>query len=74
MVFAADHGIAVRAVSAWPVAETARRATLLALGGGPIGALAASAGVGIRVIDVGVDGDLSASGVDVSQGSGAAAA
>lgn len=67
VVFAADHGIAIREVSAWPVAETARRASVLALGGGPIGALAASAGVGVRVIDVGVDADLAATGVDVTQ-------
>ncbi len=67
VMFAADHGIAVRNVSAWPVAETARRASELAVGVGPIAALAAAAGVGVRVIDVGVDGDLSATGVDVTQ-------
>ena len=66
VVFAGDHGIATLGVSAHPYGETARRAIDLATGTGPIAEVARRAEVGIRVVDVAVDGDLSNTAVDVT--------
>jgi len=66
VVFAADHAIARRGVSAWPDEDTARRATEIASTSGTVARLAALAGVGIRVVDVGVGADLSATAVDLA--------
>jgi nicotinate-nucleotide--dimethylbenzimidazole phosphoribosyltransferase len=54
VVFAADHGIAEIGVSAAPRSETRSRAVELAGGTGLPAAIAAAAGVGITVIDVGM--------------------
>ena len=54
VVLAADHGIAALGVSAATPADTLRRAGALRDGIGLPAALAAAAGVGIRVVDVGV--------------------
>jgi nicotinate-nucleotide--dimethylbenzimidazole phosphoribosyltransferase len=54
VVFAADHGIAELEVSAAMAGETARRAADLTAGRGLPAALAEAAGVGVRVIDVGI--------------------
>ncbi len=54
VVLAADHGVAELAVSAANVGETATRATDLLSGRGLPAALAAAAGVGVRVVDVGM--------------------
>jgi nicotinate-nucleotide--dimethylbenzimidazole phosphoribosyltransferase len=64
VVFAGDHGITWAGVSAYPLAQTARRITDLAAGVGPTAALAADAGVVVRTVDIAVDGDLSGSAVD----------
>src|SRR6478609_8164919 len=45
VVFAADHAIARRGVSAWPDEDTARRAAEIASGQGPVARLAALAAV-----------------------------
>ncbi|SDO23270.1 nicotinate-nucleotide-dimethylbenzimidazole phosphoribosyltransferase [Nakamurella panacisegetis] len=66
VVLAGDHGIAARRVSAHPATETARRATDLAAGRGPVAEVAAASGVGVRVVDVAVDADLSDTGVDTT--------
>ncbi len=66
VVFAGDHGVAALGVSAYPAARTAERAVELAAGAGPIAAIAADARVGVRVVDVAVDADLSGTAVDTS--------
>jgi len=66
VVFAGDHGVAELRVSAHPAAETARRATDLARGAGSVSAIAADAAVGVHVVDIAVDGDLTGTGVDTS--------
>jgi len=66
VVFAGDHGVAELRVSAHPSSETARRATDLARGAGAVSAIAADAAVGVHVVDIAVDGDLTDTGVDTS--------
>jgi nicotinate-nucleotide--dimethylbenzimidazole phosphoribosyltransferase len=66
VVFAGDHGVESLGVSAHPVTETARRAADLAVGNGPISSIAAGAQVGIRVVDIAVDADLTGTAVDTS--------
>jgi nicotinate-nucleotide--dimethylbenzimidazole phosphoribosyltransferase len=70
IIFAADHGIAARGVSAYPPEVTAHRVTALLTGGGVTNALAQVAGAGLRVIDVGVDTDTPDTGHKVRRGSG----
>ncbi len=55
VVFAADHPVARLRVSADPISETARRAADLVAGRGMVCAVAALAGVGVRVVDMGID-------------------
>ncbi|HKS44554.1 MAG TPA: nicotinate-nucleotide--dimethylbenzimidazole phosphoribosyltransferase [Amycolatopsis sp.] len=71
IVFAADHGIAAKGVSAYPPEVTARRVSALLEGGGVTNALARVGGAGVRVIDVGVDADTPLTGFKVRRGSGA---
>ncbi len=66
VVFAGDHGIAALGVSAHPATETARRAIDLTIGAGQISSIAGDASVGIKVVDVAVDADLSDTAVDTS--------
>lgn len=66
VVFAGDHGIAQLQVSAHPVTETAKRAMDLSMGAGAVSSMAGDAGVGVAVVDVAVDADLSATGVNSS--------
>ncbi len=66
VVFAGDHGIAQLQVSAHPVTETAKRALDLSMGAGAISSMAADARVGVSVVDIAVDADLSATGVNSS--------
>jgi len=54
VVFAGDHDIAALGVSAAVTGETVRRAAGLAGGHGLAAALADAAGVGVRVVDVGM--------------------
>lgn len=58
LVFAGDHGVAAAGVSAQAAGQTAATVREIAAGGGTIAALARSAGVGVRVLDLAVDGDL----------------
>jgi len=62
-VFAGDHGIARRDVSADLPEATVRRATELAAGAGPTAALARQAGVTVGVLDVAIDSDTEIPGV-----------
>jgi nicotinate-nucleotide--dimethylbenzimidazole phosphoribosyltransferase len=60
VVFAADHGIASRGVSAYPAEVTAQLVGSLLTGGAAINVLAASAGASVRVVDMAVDSDAPA--------------
>jgi len=60
IVFAADHGVAAEGVSAYPAAVTAQMVQGFVAGGAAVAVLAASQGVSLRAVDIGVDADLSA--------------
>jgi nicotinate-nucleotide--dimethylbenzimidazole phosphoribosyltransferase len=60
VVFAGDHGIAAKGVSAYPPEVTAQLVGSLLTGGAAINVLAASAGASVRVIDMSVDTDAPA--------------
>lgn len=57
VVFAGDHGIAGKNVSAHPAGHTARAVREAAAGGGAVGLLAGLYGAGVRVVDMAVDTD-----------------
>jgi nicotinate-nucleotide--dimethylbenzimidazole phosphoribosyltransferase len=63
-VFAADHGVAVEAVSAYPSQVTAAMVCNVMAGGAAINVLARRHDVAIALVDVGVAGDLSAPPAD----------
>jgi nicotinate-nucleotide--dimethylbenzimidazole phosphoribosyltransferase len=70
VVFAADHGVAARGVSAYPQEVTARRVKALLDGAGVTSAMAQVAGAGVRVVDVGVNADMPNAEFKVRKGSG----
>ena len=57
-VFAADHGVTDEDVSAYPRAVTGEMMRNFDRGGAAINVIAAAHGIGVEVIDVGVDADL----------------
>ena len=57
-VFAGDHGVHARGVTAWPQEVTAQMVGNFLAGGAVVNALAAPAGATVRVVDVGVAADL----------------
>ena len=57
VVFAGDHGIAVRGVSAYPPEVTAQMVANFLTGGAAVNVLATSVGASVRVVDVAVDAD-----------------
>ncbi|WP_436787215.1 nicotinate-nucleotide--dimethylbenzimidazole phosphoribosyltransferase [Yinghuangia sp. YIM S10712] len=57
VVFAGDHGIAAKNVSALPEGHTARAVREAAAGGGAAGLLAGLSGAPVRVVDIAVDTD-----------------
>ncbi|TVT53683.1 nicotinate-nucleotide--dimethylbenzimidazole phosphoribosyltransferase [Amycolatopsis rhizosphaerae] len=70
VVFAGDHGIAAKGVSAYPPEATAQLVRALLDGGGVPGTLAAVAGAGLRVADLAVNGETPVAEFKVRQGSG----
>lgn len=57
IVFAGDHGVAGRSVSAYPAAVTAGMVDAVLTGGAAVNVLAGVAGAGVRVVDLAVDSD-----------------
>jgi nicotinate-nucleotide--dimethylbenzimidazole phosphoribosyltransferase len=57
VVFAGDHGVAGRGVSAYPSEATAQMVANFRAGGAAINVLAACAGAEVRVVDMSVDSD-----------------
>jgi nicotinate-nucleotide--dimethylbenzimidazole phosphoribosyltransferase len=55
LVFAADHGVARRGVSAYPPDVTRHMCALFAAGGAAVNVLARTVGADVTVVDVGVD-------------------
>ncbi len=70
VVMAADHGIAELGVSAAIPADTGRRAADLIAGVGLTATLAAVAGVGVRLVDVGIRPDPAAQLANAGSGPG----
>jgi nicotinate-nucleotide--dimethylbenzimidazole phosphoribosyltransferase len=62
-VFAADHGVHAQGVSPWPQEVTAAMLANFAAGGAAVNAFAANNRVDVRVVDVGVAGDVT--GMDI---------
>jgi nicotinate-nucleotide--dimethylbenzimidazole phosphoribosyltransferase len=58
VLVAADHGIAAAGVSAYPPGTTARQVVAARESTAPVAVLAPVAGASLRVVDVGVDGDV----------------
>ena len=58
IVFAADHGAANYGVSAYPSAVTAQMVANFLAGGAAINVLARAHGLGLSIVDAGVDADL----------------
>ncbi len=66
VVFAGDHGVADHGVSAYPKAVTPAMVRQFVSGGAGVSVLAAQHGVTVRVLDLGVDADLSDLGAAVT--------
>ena len=67
VVFAGDHGVAGEGVSAYPAEVTAAMVRAIVSGDAGISVLARLNGATVRVLDLGVDADLSDLPADVSQ-------
>src|SRR6476469_9417647 len=65
VIFAGDHGVAGHGVSAYPAAITPAMVRTFAAGKAGVSALAAAHDVHVRVLDLGVDDDLSDLPVEV---------
>ena len=57
VLFAGDHGIAARGVSAYPAEVTAQMVATMLTGGAAVNVLATVAGASVRVVDMSVDAD-----------------
>jgi len=70
VVFAGDHGVAGRGVSAYPSEVTAQMVANFQAGGAAINVLAEIAGAGVRVVDISVAVDTTAGEHKVRRSSG----
>jgi nicotinate-nucleotide--dimethylbenzimidazole phosphoribosyltransferase len=70
VVFAGDHGVTARGVSAYPSEVTAQMVANFQAGGAAINVLAASAGAEVRVVDLAVDADTENAKYKVRRSSG----
>ncbi|MTD58277.1 nicotinate-nucleotide--dimethylbenzimidazole phosphoribosyltransferase [Amycolatopsis pithecellobii] len=70
VIFAGDHGVAAKGVSAYPAGATAQLVDALLKGDGAPNALAGVAGVGVRVVDLAVDAETPVQEFKVRKGSG----
>lgn len=66
VVFAGDHGVTSRGVSAYPSEVTGQMVANMLAGGAAISVLGAGAGATVRVVDIAVDADTDPSGKNVS--------
>jgi nicotinate-nucleotide--dimethylbenzimidazole phosphoribosyltransferase len=71
VVFAGDHGVAAKGVSAYPPEVTAQMVANFQAGGAAINVLAGIAGATVRVVDMAVAVDTNAGSHKVRQSSGA---
>lgn len=67
VIFAGDHGVARSGVSAYPPEVTAQMVRSFVSGGAAVNAIARSVGADVRVLDLGVDADLSDLPTDVTR-------
>jgi nicotinate-nucleotide--dimethylbenzimidazole phosphoribosyltransferase len=63
-VFAADHGVVASGVTPWPQEVTAQMLANFVAGGAAINVIARQVGATVRVVDVGVAGDVGALDVE----------
>jgi nicotinate-nucleotide--dimethylbenzimidazole phosphoribosyltransferase len=68
IVFAADHGVAARGVSAYPPEVTAQMVANFVAGGAAINVLARASGADLVVVDVGVTGGADPTPADRAEG------
>jgi nicotinate-nucleotide--dimethylbenzimidazole phosphoribosyltransferase len=66
VVFTGDHGVAARGVSAYPSEVTRQMVSNFLGGGAAVNVLAALAGAAVRVVDMAVDGEPTASSAEAS--------
>jgi nicotinate-nucleotide--dimethylbenzimidazole phosphoribosyltransferase len=72
LVYAADHGLSRRGVSAYPREVTAQMVANMVAGGAAVSVLARRLGMAMQVIDCGIDAPLPAGAVDLRVGPGTA--
>ncbi|MBB5959867.1 nicotinate-nucleotide--dimethylbenzimidazole phosphoribosyltransferase [Saccharothrix tamanrassetensis] len=70
VVFAGDHGVAGRGVSAYPSEVTGQMVANFLAGGAAVNVLATVAGATVRVVDVSVDSDTAVGEHRIRRGSG----
>lgn len=66
VVFAGDHGVAARGVSAYPSEVTRQMVSNFLSGGAAVNVLATLAGAAVRVVDMAVEGEPAASSAEAS--------
>ncbi|HVE63837.1 MAG TPA: nicotinate-nucleotide--dimethylbenzimidazole phosphoribosyltransferase [Mycobacteriales bacterium] len=67
VIFAGDHGVSARGVSAYPPEVTAQMVRNIVAGGAAANVLARRVDVGVRVLDISVDADLADLPADVGR-------
>jgi len=72
VVYAADHGLSQRGVSAYPREVTPQMVANMLAGGAAVSVLARQQGLALRIVDCGVDAPLAAGAVDLRVAAGTA--